>query len=149
MPCCPHCGGNVPWSPGRCAAFECTLPPVRCALHIDEERNAALAERDRAHSKLLVAARAAYDALDVVYEATGLDEALRKVHQDLGEALGALPVETFWIYPGERRTVVVKASFQEEAERLVRENPHYDGFSIVVYKVDEFEENCRKKEFCP
>ena len=53
----------------------------------------------------------------------------------------------YWIYPGERRPVVVKAETVEEAKRLVHENPQYDGFGDHVYTVAEFEKRCRDKDF--
>ena len=53
----------------------------------------------------------------------------------------------YWIYPGERRPVVVKADSEKEAEDRVRENPAYDGFGIKVYPVQTFETLCRHGDF--
>ena len=49
----------------------------------------------------------------------------------------------YWIYPGERRPVVVKADTELEAIRKVRENPNYDGFGAKIYRVEEFAEICQ------
>lgn len=48
----------------------------------------------------------------------------------------------FWIYPGERRPVVVKALTEKEAEDKVRKSPEYDGFGGKVYPVETFAELC-------
>jgi hypothetical protein len=52
----------------------------------------------------------------------------------------------YWIYPGERRPVVVKAKTEEEAEELVRKSPEYDGFGSRVYRVETFGELCARGE---
>lgn len=48
----------------------------------------------------------------------------------------------YWIYPGERRPVVVKAATQEEAERFVRSSLNFDGFGGRVYSVEEYAKRC-------
>lgn len=103
---CDTCGGNV--YQFRCAAFSCELPPVRCALHIDEQRHAALADQAR----------------------------------DLAAEMLA-----YWIYPGERRPVVVKASSHDEAEGLIRKHQCYDGFPIIVFRIDEYARRQEDKDF--
>jgi len=50
----------------------------------------------------------------------------------------------YWIYPGERRPVVVKAETREEAEKLVYESLEYDGFGAYVYRVEEFAKMCKE-----
>lgn len=44
----------------------------------------------------------------------------------------------YWIYPGERRPVVVKADTPKEAEDKVRKSPSYDGFPVTVFRVEDF-----------
>jgi len=48
----------------------------------------------------------------------------------------------YWIYPGERRPVVVKAETNGEAEEKVRKSPDYDGFGVTVYRVEDFAKMC-------
>lgn len=50
----------------------------------------------------------------------------------------------YWIYPGERRPVVVQAETEKEAEGLVHKSPEYDGFGSKVYRVEDFAELCRQ-----
>lgn len=52
----------------------------------------------------------------------------------------------YWIYPGERRPVVVMAKDRMEAIRLVEKSPDYDGFAVFVYRVEEFAELCAHGE---
>jgi hypothetical protein len=52
----------------------------------------------------------------------------------------------YWIYPGERRPVVVKAETEEEAKKLVRKSREYDGFGGRVYRVETFAELCERGE---
>jgi hypothetical protein len=51
----------------------------------------------------------------------------------------------YWIYPGERRPVVVKAESREEAEELIRNNKQYDGFGAYAYRIEEFAKMCDEK----
>lgn len=48
----------------------------------------------------------------------------------------------YWIYPGERRPVVVQAETLAEAERKVRESPDYDGFGHRVFTVEDYARMC-------
>ena len=49
----------------------------------------------------------------------------------------------YWIYPGERRPVVVKAETEEEAIEKVQKSPEYDGFPMPsVYRVEAFAVLC-------
>jgi hypothetical protein len=48
----------------------------------------------------------------------------------------------YWIYPGERRPVVVQAETEEEALEKVRKSPQYDGFGGPVYRVEAFAVLC-------
>ena len=48
----------------------------------------------------------------------------------------------YWIYPGERRPIVVKAETQKEAEEKVRKSPNYDGFGGAVFRVEDFAKMC-------
>lgn len=48
----------------------------------------------------------------------------------------------YWIYPGERRPVVVAAKTAEEAQKKVRESPAYDGFGIAIYRIEDFAVMC-------
>lgn len=48
----------------------------------------------------------------------------------------------YWIYPGERRPVVVKAETEEEALEKVRKSREYDGFGPSVYRVEAFAVLC-------
>lgn len=52
----------------------------------------------------------------------------------------------YWIYPGERRPVVVRAETEKEAEKKVMESPEYDGFGHRVYPVERFAEMCARGE---
>lgn len=147
---CEKCSGQV--YKHTCAAFACELPPIRCALHIDEQRHAALAEQARDEAKLRHAARAAYSLIDAYYEAYGLDETEQQIRKDLGKVLGMVPdeEEVYWIYDGERRPVIVKARSHDEAEELIRKHSSYDGFPIVVHRVDEYaRRQAQGKDFGP
>lgn len=55
-------------------------------------------------------------------------------------------MERYWIYPGERRSIIVKASSREEAEGKVRKSPLYDGFGGRIYAIEEFAERCERGE---
>jgi hypothetical protein len=48
----------------------------------------------------------------------------------------------YWIYPGERRPIIVKAETEEEALEKVRKSPEYDGFGPSVYRVEAFSVLC-------
>jgi hypothetical protein len=48
----------------------------------------------------------------------------------------------YWIYPGERRPVVVLATTEKEAVEKVQKSPHYDGFGDWVYRVEEYAKKC-------
>lgn len=61
------------------------------------------------------------------------------------EQLPVEEVELFWIYPGERRPVIVKAKNERHAKHKVSESPEYDGFSIYVYPVEKFSAKCSPK----
>lgn len=50
----------------------------------------------------------------------------------------------YWIYPGERRPVVVMADTQEEADKEVRQSPDYDGFGGRIYTVEEYSTLCKR-----
>lgn len=50
--------------------------------------------------------------------------------------------DPFWIYPGERRPIVVQASTQEIAMKRVQESPHYDGFPAYAEPVEKFSDYC-------
>lgn len=50
----------------------------------------------------------------------------------------------YWIYPGERRPVVVMADTQEDADKEVRLSPDYDGFGGRVYTVEEYSMLCKR-----
>lgn len=52
--------------------------------------------------------------------------------------------DPYWIYPGERRPVVVQAKTKEEANQLVRQSPEYDGFPVYLYTVEQFAKMCRE-----
>lgn len=52
----------------------------------------------------------------------------------------------YWIYPGERRPVVVKAETEKEAIEKVHKSGEYDGFPVYVYRVDVFSKMCEKHE---
>ncbi len=54
----------------------------------------------------------------------------------------------YWIYPGERRPVVVKASTCEEAIKKIVQSHDYDGFPIErgVYTVEQFALYCESQE---
>lgn len=55
----------------------------------------------------------------------------------------------YWIYPGERRSVVVKAATQKEAEEKVRKSPNYDGFNATVFRVEDFAKMCTEDGVSP
>ena len=54
----------------------------------------------------------------------------------------------YWIYPGERRPVVVKASTYEEAIKKIERSQDYDGFPIMgkVYTVEQFALFCESEQ---
>lgn len=52
----------------------------------------------------------------------------------------------YWIYPGERRPVVVQAETESEAEKKVMKSQEYDGFGSRVYRVERFAEMCERGE---
>lgn len=51
----------------------------------------------------------------------------------------------FWIYPGERRPVIVQARNERHAKHKVSESPEYDGFPVYVMPVHEFSGRCAPK----
>jgi len=55
-----------------------------------------------------------------------------------------LEYSDFWIYPGERRPVVVKAPTEIDAREKVQKSPHYDGFGGRIYRVELFAEMCER-----
>lgn len=66
------------------------------------------------------------------------------------KASDASQVETldgdlFWIYPGERRPVVVQAKNERHAKHKVTESPEYDGFPVYVFSVEKFAGRCLPK----
>src|SRR3990172_1042335 len=46
--------------------------------------------------------------------------------------------DPLWIYPGERRPVIVQAKNERHAKHKVSESPEYDGFPVYVYSVEKF-----------
>ena len=48
----------------------------------------------------------------------------------------------FWIYPGERRPVIVQAKNERHAKHKVMESPEYDGFPVYIYSIDKFAGRC-------
>lgn len=52
----------------------------------------------------------------------------------------------YWIYPGERRPVVVQAPTEKEAQEKVQKSPEYDGFGSRVYSVEKFAKLCELGE---
>jgi len=54
----------------------------------------------------------------------------------------------YWIYPGERRPVVVKANTHEEAIKKIVQSHDYDGFPIMgkVYTIEQFALFCESQE---
>lgn len=55
-------------------------------------------------------------------------------------------LSNYWIYPGERRPVVVHAPTEKEAQQKVYKSPEYDGFGVTVYRVEEFARMCERGE---
>lgn len=72
---------------------------------------------------------------------------LKAMIQQLGELIQMSKEESgkieYWIYPGQRRPVVVGARNAEEAQKLVVASPEYDGFGSDVYLVDQFAKMCK------
>ena len=63
----------------------------------------------------------------------------------VGEGGAAWPLTPqAWIYPGERRPVVVYAMNETLAAVRVRESPQYDGLGSKVYSVEEFARLCQE-----
>jgi len=60
------------------------------------------------------------------------------------EAMGERKFSNYWIYPGQRRPVVVWAETMAGAEKKVHKSPEYDGFGDRVYRVEEFDRLCRE-----
>lgn len=52
----------------------------------------------------------------------------------------------YWIYPGDRRPVVVKADTEAEAIQKIVSSHEYDGFSTTVYTVEQFALFCESQE---
>jgi hypothetical protein len=50
----------------------------------------------------------------------------------------------YWIYPGDRRPVVVEAADATEASAKVQRSPMYDGFGWCVYPVEGFARMCEE-----
>jgi hypothetical protein len=55
-------------------------------------------------------------------------------------------LSNYWIYPGQRRPVVVYATSEAQARIKVHESPEYDGFGDGVYRVEEFALMCERGE---
>lgn len=55
----------------------------------------------------------------------------------------------YWIYPGERRPVVVKANTYEEAIKKIERSQDYDGFPVMgkVYTVEQFALFCEPEQY--
>lgn len=50
--------------------------------------------------------------------------------------------EKLWIYPGERRPVIVKARNERHAKHKVTQSSQFDGFPVYVYPVEDFFKKC-------
>ena len=50
----------------------------------------------------------------------------------------------YWIYPGDRRPVIVEAPDATAASAKVQRSPEYDGFGWRVYSVEEFARLCEE-----
>lgn len=48
----------------------------------------------------------------------------------------------FFIYPGERRPVVVAAKNARHARDKILKSPEYDGFPVYIYPIEKFAEEC-------
>lgn len=58
------------------------------------------------------------------------------------EAPKEAPVDPLWIYPGERRPVIVRAKNERHARHKVTESQNYDGFPVYVVGVEKFLSQC-------
>jgi hypothetical protein len=50
--------------------------------------------------------------------------------------------EPYFIYPGERRPVIVQAKNKRHAIHKVQESPEYDGFPPYVFTIEDFNKRC-------
>ena len=58
----------------------------------------------------------------------------------------AEPDEQPWIYPGERRPVVVMARTKDEAQQRVSGSPEYDGCGAYVYTIADYAKMCKGEQ---